>query len=193
MRRAIWQWLLISSLGAVMTVHGSGVGAAEDHRQQGAHVHGLGHLDVAIEGARLQLELSSPAGDLVGFEHRPVTDAERAALDEAVARLREGERLFRLPADSGCRLKAVELASPLLGLAESSTEVDHGHGHEHDQPHADLHASYRFRCDRPAALNEIEVALFAAFPAIQRLEVQIVTEHAQRAAELTAASPVLAL
>ncbi|MGB1290473.1 MAG: ZrgA family zinc uptake protein, partial [Porticoccaceae bacterium] len=35
-----------------------------------AHVHGLSQLTIAVEGETVELEFSSPAMNLVGFEHR---------------------------------------------------------------------------------------------------------------------------
>ncbi|MCF7994732.1 MAG: DUF2796 domain-containing protein, partial [Chromatiaceae bacterium] len=51
----------------------------EHYRQQGAHVHGVGQLNVAVDGSALLVELISPAMDLVGFEHAPRNEAQRTA------------------------------------------------------------------------------------------------------------------
>ncbi len=55
--------------------------AQEEHRQLGAHVHGHGHLNIAIEGKTVSMELEVPGADVVGFEHEPSTPDQKAALE----------------------------------------------------------------------------------------------------------------
>ena len=46
---------------------------AHDHekRQLDSHEHGVSTLKIAIEGKELNMELESPANDIIGFEHAP--------------------------------------------------------------------------------------------------------------------------
>jgi len=46
---------------------------AQATRSHGAHVHGMARLDLAWEGAQVQIRLETPLANLVGFEHRPET------------------------------------------------------------------------------------------------------------------------
>jgi hypothetical protein len=62
-----------------------------EHRQHGAHVHGLAILNLALDGQQIRIELHSPAANIVGFEHAPASAVHHAALDQAVARLQDGE------------------------------------------------------------------------------------------------------
>ena len=50
------------------------------HREAGAHAHGHGKVNIAIEGQRLSIELEAPGADIVGFEHEAKTAAEKAAV-----------------------------------------------------------------------------------------------------------------
>jgi hypothetical protein len=170
---------LLVSLAVALTA----ATAEEAHRAQGPHVHGLASLDLAWDGEAIQIGLESPAANLVGFEHRPETDADRAALDAAVATLKDGERLFRFSPEARCRLieAGVESALP------------EGVGAEGQEAHADLDAEYRFECAEPGQLRQVEVGLFQAFPATRSIQVQYVGPKGQAAAELTAASPMLKL
>jgi hypothetical protein len=45
-----------------------------------AHVHGIGKLDVAVEGANLSLHLDTPLANLVGFEHTAKSDKDKNAI-----------------------------------------------------------------------------------------------------------------
>ena len=59
-----------------------------EHRQHGAHVHGLGQLNIALEGDELEFEFSIPAMDIVGFEHPAHDEHDMALLHQAVAVLK---------------------------------------------------------------------------------------------------------
>ncbi|MEX5543051.1 ZrgA family zinc uptake protein, partial [Pseudomonas poae] len=54
--------------------------AHEDHDHEhgslGAHEHGVGRLNAVLDGQTLELELESPAMNLVGFEHLATTAAD---------------------------------------------------------------------------------------------------------------------
>ena len=47
--------------------------AGEEHRQLGAHVHGHGRLNIAIEDKTVSIELEARGADIVGFEHEAAT------------------------------------------------------------------------------------------------------------------------
>jgi hypothetical protein len=172
---------------------------AQAHREHGPHEHGVGSLNLVVDGNVVEIELESPAADIVGFEHAPTDDAERATLDRAVATLKNGGRLFGFPAAAGCRLTRSSVNASLLGdepAAEAdheehgdspATESDHDAGHAHET-HADLDAEYRFECRDAARIGPVEVRLFEAFTGTQRLRVQYATAKGQGAVELTAAS-----
>lgn len=201
---------------AALGVFGSPALAGEGgiHREHGVHVHGLGKLDLAQEGPELHLRLESPAANLVGFEHAPRDEAERATLGQAVAALKDGAALFAPTPAARCTLAEVSVVSALLvsegGAEPEEAGHDHepghepiheqkhekGHEHEHSdesQAHADIAAEYRFLCERPEELKELRVMVFERFPATERLDVQMVTERGQAGAALTGATPVLRL
>ncbi len=195
--------------GAALTAFASAGLSHEDqdqeHRETGAHVHGLGKLDVAQQGPEIHLRLETPAANIVGFEHAPRRDVEHGALEKALAALKDGPALFQLSEAARCTLAEVRVESPLLGLAGEAEGHDHegeatgggdvgDHDHAHAaEGHADIAAEYRFLCAQPAELNEIRVTLFERFPATGRLKVQVTTDRGQAGAELTPANPVLKL
>ncbi|NCA69155.1 MAG: DUF2796 domain-containing protein [Sphingobacteriia bacterium] len=159
--------------------------AAEAPRQSGAHVHGMAHLNIAIAGAQVLVELTSPAATMVGFERAPRTQEERETLALARENLLAGDAMIRFSTRAACRLLNVELDTDLAA---------HGHDHDHhdgDERHADLHVSYRFECDQPAALDSAALGLFAGFPALERVLVQYVMDEGQGGAELTPGQPVV--
>lgn len=139
--------------------------------QGGAHVHGLVHLDVAIEARTLTVALEAPLDSLLGFEHRPRTPAQRKAADDAMKRMNKGASLIRPAAAAQCALAKTTVESGALQAAAPS-------GAEEDE-HADLDATFVFTCAQPDKLASIELRLFDAFQRIQRIKVQVAGPQGQ--------------
>jgi ABC-type nickel/cobalt efflux system permease component RcnA len=173
--------------------------AVEPPRQHGAHQHGSGELRVVIEGQQLQIQLESPAMNLVGFEHQPRNDAQKKALRDMTATLRDAGQVFALPAQAQCALKGVELKGELVNAKaghkhghKHEHKHKHGHGHKHeskhtDDDHSDIEATYRYTCAQPGALRDIDVKLFALFPKTDKLKLTLIGPKGQTAGELTRA------
>ena len=219
------QTVLTASLLTSLMLVGPWASAEEKHehdhdkepRQHGSHVHGIAALNLALEGQEVHIELDSPAANIVGFEHAPSSKDDHAALDKAIAALKDGDRLFSFNEDAGCRMETAKVASELLdgeheGHAEEKTgkhahEEKEGHDdeehegdhadegqHEHEgegETHSDIEATYHFECNAPGKLTQLTVELFEAFPGMEELKVQYVIESKQGAAELNATDHVV--
>ena len=168
----------------------------------GAHEHGVAKMNVAVDGAKVEIALESPLINAISFEHAPSTDAQRAEVRAMAAKLRKPEEIFLLTRAAQCRPVEVSLASEnlppeLLGETAAATEnnkkapaakaddkaVTEAHD-EHDG-HGDLDASFTFACAKPEALKSLDVQLFKAWPSLHEVEVQLVTPSGQKGAELT--------
>ena len=141
----------------------------------------------------LQIELISPLDNLVGFEHAPENEAQRAVLADAERRLLDGEAMFAFSAEAGCAIREVEIESP---WPQSGRNHDHGHAHDHAQPtrgdHEDMVVSYGFECAHPEALRRLELRAFAHFPRLQRVRAEFATPRGQGAGVLTPNAAALA-
>jgi hypothetical protein len=144
--------------------------ASEGVVAAGAHQHGVAQLTVAAEENRLELELSAPLESLVGFEHEPRNEKERKAVQAMKDSFRKPETLFAPSAAAQCTATPAEVELP---------------GGDTKDGHADMHAAVMFECKTPAALKNLEVMLFDAFPRLQRLKVQLVAGGRQSGMELT--------
>ena len=153
------------------------------------HVHGVGTLQLVVEGNRLTVELHLPAMDVVGFEHAPREAKHREAVKKAVALLKDARHILEPPAAAECVLATAEVDSELL----EAKGDDHGdHHHAEGEVHADFEASYRFECRRPEALKQINVTVFQRLPRLEKLEVESVTPAGQRRQTLTSGqAPIL--
>ena len=158
-----------------------------EHGSLGAHEHGVGTLNVALDGPTLELDLDGPSVNLVGFEHIATTDADKAKVASARAQLENPLVLFSLPKAAECVVEAQDLESPLF---EAAPEEATGTKTEHH--HSDIEAHYAFTCAKPDALKALDLAqFFKTFPGTQKIKVQLIGGSGQQGSELTPKSPSL--
>jgi hypothetical protein len=179
---------------------------AEEFRHHEAHEHGVAHLNVAHDGKNLYIEMTSPAANIVGFEHQPRTQEQKAAVKEAIKKLEAWEALFVLPAGTEGGLAKSKVHTDIASDSDHTSEDTHTHEHnesgkkdgedkhrhqenhesnEH-QRHSEFKAEYHFVCKNPEKLVYIDVMLLSVFPSIEHIEVQLLTDTKQTALELTA-------
>jgi len=193
---------------------------AEETRELGAHEHGVGNLDIAIDGSTVAMEFRAPGADIVGFEYVAKSAEDRAAVDEAVATLAKPLDLFVLPAAAEC---SVTQASAELEIEDDHDDHghedhdehahdEHGHDdhedhdeHAHDEHghddhddhaeeaggHSEFHATYALTCGNPAGLTDINFAYFDRFENALELEVQLVGASGAQAFEVERDAPTL--
>ncbi len=194
---------------------------ADDTRQLDAHEHGVGALNIAIDGTTVAMELHAPGADIVGFEYAAESDADLAAIDAAVATLSAPFDLFVLPDAAACTVTTAEAKLESEDDHDAhghddhdeehhedhADDKDHGHDeHEHgdhgdedhaehaeDAGHTEFHAEYTLTCDNPDALSEITFAYFDTFPNAKEVEVQIITASGAQGYEVERDAPVLNL
>lgn len=170
-------------------------------RQHGAHVHGIGSLNVVLDGSVLMLELNSPAANIVGFEHAPHNEQQTQALRDASQILEDGEKLFVLSKKAECRIDETQVDNDIVKGHHEDHASDHDHKehqehkehtethgekeHDHGGEHSEFTATYRFQCVYPDRLKSIEVMLFSLFPGFEEVHVQLLTPGQQTAVELT--------
>ena len=173
-------WLIFLAMSSSVAV------ASSRHSTHEPHVHGIAVLNIIVEKNEVHLALESPAMNLLGFEHAPVTDEQKAAYQATQQKLTEASKLFAFPGAS-CQLESSDIQ-----LLEKHPHTDHD-DHEHSGEHADVHADYRFNCSGAQQLNEITIHLFTIFQGIQQIKVQWITGRSQGMKILTPATNHLQL
>lgn len=164
-----------------------------EHGSLDAHEHGIAQLNVVLDGQALELELESPAMNLVGFEHAAESAADKAKVAAARGQLQDPQALFGLGAGD-CSLSDTELESPLFEDEEHEDEHEHEEHHDHDKDseHSEIHAHYQLDCKKPGELKQLNLAeLFKRFPATTKIQVQLIGPNGQQGVELTPAKPTL--
>jgi len=183
--------------------------AAQEHvRQLGAHEHGRGFLNIAVEGNRVSIEFQAPGSDIARSEAKPNTPERKAAVAAAIATLEKPLELFTFPAAAGCTVVSVQARMSMVG------EDEHAHaggGHDHEKGakqethghtdsageghagHSDYHGSYELTCSAQGRLTSIELPYFKVFPRAEKLSVQIAGPKGQTQTEAIAAKPSVSL
>jgi hypothetical protein len=175
----------------LMLVAGSPIQAQDHHEtsekdtapSQEAHVHGIAELFVVLEGMQLDIELHSPAMNLLGFEHRASTPEQETIVERARKDLANVDRLFQLDPKS-CHLTdhTVDFSAVVKAPDYHDEDRDDSDGHNkhhkaHD--HSDIEAHYRYHCERPDELLSLSTDISKSFPGIQSLQVQWVLRGRQ--------------
>ncbi len=216
--------------------------AEENFRQHDAHVHGHVKFNIAQDGQDLLVEITAPGADVVGFEHAPKTDAEKAALTKAKATLNDVNNLLILPKAAGCQLVDADIDNTLESHQghddhddhhnhkdhddhkghddhhdhdhdghddhkghddhhdhkehddhKGHDDHDHDHDHDHHDGHGEFNVQYQFTCSDFSKLNQIDTKWFSYFPATEKVSVNLLTDTAQSATELTSGNTVIKL
>jgi len=164
------------------------------HTQLGAHEHGHGKLNIAIEGKTVAIELEVPAADIIGFEHAAETAEQKAQLADGKAKLGEPLKLFVFDAAANCTLASAEVEAEGAIAGE-----DHAHGHSHDkkeaaeESHSEFHATYQVTCANPDKLTSIEFAFFKTFGNSEELDVSLIGDKGTKTFEASAENATLTL
>lgn len=186
--------------------------AAEEHREEEAHQHGHGSFEMAIEKTAVSINLRVPGDDIVGFEHPPANDQEKAAIDSAKKTLADALTLFGIPTDAACKVDESNVHTH--GYKAGDDDHDHKHNdakageakappkdakdgdkhdHDHDHKHGSFHAEYKLTCAKPGAITALNFKFFSSFPRSQEIEIVAVSEKSQVKVEATPKSPSVSL
>lgn len=147
---------------------------------EGAHQHGVARLDVVLDGQQLVIALESPLANLLGFEHAPRNDRQRAAVKKMEVALQAADA-FQPDVAAACALTHVSVEHPFKdAAAKGATAADQGQAQ-----HNDADVTWTFACARPDDLKRIAVGLFARFPQLATVKAQLAGPRGQSARTLT--------
>lgn len=151
---------------------------------QTVHAHGAAELNIVVEGAKAIVELIAPASGIYGFEHEARNAAERDARDAGLARLRTTiHRIVVFDAKLGCRFSSragtvVKKERHAGRHSHGSTEsapTERTNGRRVSGEHSEVRAEFDVACARPLAGTSVRFGVTRAFPALQALEVQVLS------------------
>jgi hypothetical protein len=164
---------------------------AEESRQVDKHEHGVGELNIAIDGLLAEFEFMLPGADIVGFEYEAKSDEDLAKIENALLVLENYENLFSLTKNSKCVLADLDYH---LSGEEHEEHADEEHEeHADEESHTEFYAKYSFKCDDIKQLDKVEFSYFKNFPNSSELEVQFISDIGSNAFEVEADKPVIIL
>ena len=149
-------------------------------------MHGIAKLEVVVQGDAVRLTLELPLESVIGFEHRPKTSGQHEAVTALQARMRSGKDLFAFDSAANCSLTKADAQSAIFMLEPAPASAP-------GDSHADLDAAFEFHCARPERLTQLDVGLFAAYPRLRRLAVEVVSDKGQLKRNLTAPARIVRL
>lgn len=162
--------------------------AEEDRRELGPHVHGRATLAIAVEANNVQMELTAPGMDIVGFEHEAETPRQKRAVETALADLREPLKLLVFPESTGCTVTSAEVKviaeddehPDAAAEADDTAETE-----ELEDHHTEFRATYALACADAAQLTSIYFPLFDRFTEAHALAVTIIDADGQTSSDVT--------
>lgn len=170
----------------------------EEREEHGAHEHGAAHMTIAVGGKGLEIELETPAANILGFEHEATSAEDKKTLSEKKAKLEDVAALFTVNKEANCAPEKAEIKSALF---EDHDEHDDDHKDEKHEEHADhkddkhddhkdekheehegethndIDAHWTFTCKDPKAIKNVSVNMFSAFPkGFENIKVDWITD-----------------
>jgi len=181
MKQAIYLSLLLSTIAS---------GAlAEETRQVEKHEHGVGELNIAIDGSVIDFEFMLPGADIVGFEYEAKSDEDIVKVNEALSILENYQNILSLPENSNCKLSTSQIS---LKEEEHDEHDEHEEHEEHDEEsHNEFYAKYSFSCGNIQEIDRIEFTYFKTFANSSELEVQFISNVGSTSFEVEGDAPFI--
>ena len=155
--------------------------SAEETRQVDKHEHGVGELNIAVEGSTIEFEFMIPGADIVGFEYVAKSDEDIAKINQALKTFDDYTNIFTLPSNSLCELKGQKVA-----LKEEDEHDEHA-----EENHNEFYAKYSFECGNINAIKEVNFPYFATFTNSGELEVQFISIMGSTSFEVEGDEPLI--
>jgi len=145
------------------------------------HVHGEASLKVALEDQDFQIELDTPAINLIGFEYEPKTDTEKAKVKKASELLDNPVNLFGVNLKANCSLVSKSIEIKLASASHDHPHDDDDDEHDHDgHDHGDIEAQYKFKCTSVKELKGLDLTqFFTNFAQTEKVDVELVFAEAE--------------
>jgi hypothetical protein len=166
--------------------HGHNHGPTHRETQQEVHLHGYAALTLAHEGSTLEINFESPAVNIVGFEHKHISDEQLQVINKAKKIFESPTELFTF---SGVNCSLTQMNANFSDLLKDQRHKENEHhSGSHNAPtesHSEITANYKYDCPQGEKLNTITVNLITRFPGINKIKAMWLTDNRQGAVELT--------
>jgi hypothetical protein len=164
-----------------------------EHREHGAHQHGVGIIGVAFEGLKGKVEFKIPAESIVGFEHEAKKESDIKKQSEALVKFESKiNEMLVFESSSKC-----VLTKEKIEVVREEEHKDDKHNHKHKGPkhtaHSDFVAHYNVTCEKSPAGTDFTLKMHSQFKKIKKLELQLIVDNLQKAQTITKDNTVVSL
>jgi hypothetical protein len=175
------------TLGVWLLMFSFDVGAAAEKRRHEAHVHGVGEINIAVEGAKATVEFRAPAENVMGFEHEAKSESDKKKRDAALERLRaKGSQMVVFDPKLGCKSSDVKTA--IVEEQGDHAKAQSGKDADKDQKksgeHREVHGTFTVACDKPLSGSRVKFGVSKVFRDIQEIKVQVLGDSGQSGATI---------
>jgi hypothetical protein len=173
---------LIPTIGVMLLMFSFDVGASPEKRRHDAHVHGVGEINIAVEGTKATVEFRAPAESVMGFEHEAKSESDKKKRDAAMEQLRaKGGQMVVFDPKLGCKFSDMKTA--IVEAKGDSAKAQAGKDAHKDQKksgeHREVHGTFSVACDKPLAGSRVKFGVSKVFRDIQEIKVQVVGDSGQ--------------
>ncbi|WP_372999217.1 ZrgA family zinc uptake protein [Marinobacter sp.] len=147
----------------------------------GAHQHGHAELQLAVDGNQIDLIFTSPAYNLLGFEHRARTEEQKARVSQTNNWL--GETPLVDTTEGSCTVMNA-VVHHQAGGEDHNHSHDHKHDHEEQSSHSDFEVTQTLSCSDLDTAETLSTPLTEQFPEIEHLDVEWVWSGGQGSGRL---------
>lgn len=148
-----------------------------------AHSHGQAVITLAFDKGVGKLEIEVAAESIVGFEHKPKSEADTKKVEEASqifeAKIKE---IVKLDPSLACEFKKNTIVMVHENAEnETSAKPNHNHHkHSHGADHADFSASFDITCKKSPVDTTVEVDFTQTFPKVKAIDLTALVEQIQK-------------
>lgn len=153
----------------------------KEHRHADAHEHGIVQLDIAIEDKTADIDLEAPAFNIYGFEHRPVSAADKAKQNAGLEKIRKNlTSLIQFQPDAGCSIRVSKLAWVL------EKEEGHKPAGTKQGEHSVVQGEFKVTCKKSLPGTKLRLGFSRMFREfnLNKVRVQAVTADRQTSKDI---------
>jgi hypothetical protein len=163
-----------------------------EHREHGAHQHGVGTVGVAFEALKGKIEFKIPAESIIGFEHEAKKEADKKKQADALAKF-ESKISEMLVFDASLKCVLAKEKIEVVREEEHKEEPKKSHKHHKHAAHSDFVAHYNVTCEKSPAGTDLAVKMHSQFKKIKKIELQLIVDNLQKAQTITKDNTVVSL
>ena len=146
------------------------------------HMHGVAQFTLVVDRSSVVVDLDSPAMNLLGFEHVPISEEESLKVRNVVQVLKNSDNLIQFSSDAECTQIHSSVSSGLIAQSPMSSALPLS---DLEKGHIAFEVGYLLECKHPENIHSASFPVFIQFKGIDELNGQWVIGDQQGAGTFT--------